>query len=85
MHVFGDDYDTPNGTGVRDYIHVMDLANGHMAALERSQARDGRNTISLIKLMSVGQVILLPAIRVLSSSPVSLVGTRNSHHRRCLP
>lgn len=32
LSVFGDDYDTPDGTGVRDYIHVMDLANGHLAA-----------------------------------------------------
>ena len=34
IHVFGDDYDTPDGTGVRDYIHVTDLAKGHVAALE---------------------------------------------------
>jgi UDP-glucose 4-epimerase len=33
LSVFGDDYDTPDGTGVRDYIHVMDLAEGHVAAL----------------------------------------------------
>ncbi len=34
VNVFGDDYDTPDGTGVRDYIHVVDLALGHLAALE---------------------------------------------------
>ena len=34
VHVFGDDYDTPDGTGVRDYIHVVDLAKGHIKALE---------------------------------------------------
>jgi UDP-glucose 4-epimerase len=34
VKVFGDDYDTPDGTGVRDYIHVVDLARGHMAALD---------------------------------------------------
>lgn len=34
LNVFGDDYDTPDGTGVRDYIHVMDLAEGHKAALD---------------------------------------------------
>ena len=34
LNVFGDDYDTPDGTGVRDYIHVDDLAQGHIAALE---------------------------------------------------
>ena len=35
LQVFGNDYDTPDGTGVRDYIHVLDLADGHVAALER--------------------------------------------------
>ncbi len=35
LQVFGDDYDTPDGTGVRDYIHVVDLARGHVAALRR--------------------------------------------------
>ena len=35
LNVFGDDYDTPDGTGVRDYIHVVDLAKGHTNALEK--------------------------------------------------
>jgi len=35
LNVFGNDYDTPDGTGVRDYIHVMDLANGHLKAIEK--------------------------------------------------
>lgn len=34
LHIFGNDYDTPDGTGVRDYIHVVDLAKGHVKALE---------------------------------------------------
>lgn len=38
LSVFGTDYPTPDGTGVRDYIHVMDLAAGHVAALERAAA-----------------------------------------------
>jgi UDP-glucose 4-epimerase len=37
LQVTGDDYNTPDGTGVRDYIHVMDLAKGHVAALDRLQ------------------------------------------------
>lgn len=41
LSVFGDDYPTPDGTGVRDYIHVMDLAEGHLAALERLSAVAG--------------------------------------------
>ena len=36
LSVFGNDYDTPDGTGVRDYIHVVDLAKGHIKALEKS-------------------------------------------------
>ncbi|AZC13459.1 UDP-glucose 4-epimerase GalE [Microbacterium sp. ABRD28] len=38
LQVFGDEYDTPDGTGVRDYVHVMDLADGHVAALSHSDA-----------------------------------------------
>lgn len=34
LHIYGNDYDTPDGTGVRDYIHVVDLARGHVKALE---------------------------------------------------
>ncbi len=37
LGVFGNDYDTPDGTGVRDYIHVVDLAKGHVKALRRSK------------------------------------------------
>ena len=41
LNVFGDDYNTPDGTGVRDYIHVVDLAEGHLAALRRLEAKPG--------------------------------------------
>ncbi|KAA6184940.1 UDP-glucose 4-epimerase GalE [Thiohalocapsa marina] len=47
LRVFGDDYDTPDGTGVRDYIHVVDLAQGHLAALQRLSARPGLLTCNL--------------------------------------
>ena len=40
LSIFGDDYDTPDGTGVRDYIHVEDLAAGHIAALEALTTTD---------------------------------------------
>ncbi len=43
--VFGDDYDTPDGTGIRDYIHVVDLARGHVAALQHMKA--GANVYNL--------------------------------------
>ena len=41
INVFGNDYDTPDGTGVRDYIHVVDLARGHVKAIERFAKKDG--------------------------------------------
>lgn len=47
VHVFGNDYDTPDGTGVRDYIHVMDLASGHVAALRWMAGRTGVNVFNL--------------------------------------
>jgi UDP-glucose 4-epimerase len=43
LSIFGDDYDTPDGTGVRDYIHVVDLAKGHVAALDRLYEGEGEN------------------------------------------
>ncbi|TVQ91947.1 MAG: UDP-glucose 4-epimerase GalE [Chromatiaceae bacterium] len=45
--IFGNDYATPDGTGVRDYIHVVDLARGHLAALDRLAARPGVVTYNL--------------------------------------
>ena len=47
VHVFGDDYDTPDGTGVRDYIHVVDLARGHVAALAWMRGRTGCEVFNL--------------------------------------
>jgi len=47
VHVFGDDYDTPDGTGVRDYIHVCDLATGHAAALKWMNGREGVEIFNL--------------------------------------
>lgn len=41
LSVYGNDYDTPDGTGVRDYIHVVDLAKGHLKALERAKSKPG--------------------------------------------
>ena len=47
LRVFGNDYDTPDGTGVRDYIHVADLAEGHVAALRRLFGHAGSFTVNL--------------------------------------
>ena len=47
LRVFGNDYDTPDGTGVRDYIHVVDLAAGHVAAVQRLLAHNDSFTVNL--------------------------------------
>ena len=47
VHVFGNDYDTPDGTGIRDYIHVVDLAKGHVKAIEGMEKLEGVNVFNL--------------------------------------
>ena len=47
VNVFGNDYDTPDGTGVRDYIHVVDLAKGHVKAVEKLAEKKGVLTYNL--------------------------------------
>lgn len=47
LHVYGNDYPTPDGTGVRDYIHVCDLAQGHVKALEALDCIDGARAFNL--------------------------------------
>ncbi|WP_441003601.1 UDP-glucose 4-epimerase GalE [Pseudocolwellia agarivorans] len=47
LSVFGDDYDTVDGTGVRDYIHVVDLAKGHVQAIEKLHGQAGCHTFNL--------------------------------------
>lgn len=47
LGVFGDDYDTPDGTGVRDYIHVADLARGHVKAVRKLEDKEGVSIFNL--------------------------------------
>ena len=47
LNIFGNDYDTPDGTGVRDYIHVVDLALGHLRALEYIDKHEGIDCFNL--------------------------------------
>lgn len=57
LNVFGNDYDTPDGTGVRDYIHVVDLAKGHLCALKKLEATD--NSVHIYNLgTGVGYSVL---------------------------
>lgn len=57
LQVYGNDYDTPDGTGVRDYIHVMDLALGHVAALRRCQ-QAGQEMLTVNLGTGVGYSVL---------------------------
>ncbi|KAI4453620.1 udp-glucose 4-epimerase [Holotrichia oblita] len=47
LKVYGNDYDTPDGTGVRDYLHVVDLAEGHLAALNYIRENEGAEAVNL--------------------------------------
>lgn len=69
VNVFGDDYDTVDGTGVRDYIHVVDLARGHIAALE--QQKPGISTYNLATGTGVSVLELISAYRKASGKEIS--------------
>ena len=47
LHIYGNDYPTPDGTGVRDYIHVVDLARGHVSALKKLESKCGLFVVNL--------------------------------------
>ena len=70
LQVFGDDYDTPDGTGVRDYIHVCDLAEGHVAALRRLLDAPGSLTVNLGTGRGYSVLELVRAYEQASGRPV---------------
>jgi UDP-glucose 4-epimerase len=70
LQVFGDDYDTPDGTGVRDYIHVCDLADGHVAALRRLLEQPGSLTVNLGTGRGYSVLELVKAYEQASGRPV---------------
>ncbi len=65
VQVFGDDYPTPDGTGVRDYIHVVDLAKGHVAALAWM---NGKNGVEVFNLGTGKGTSVLEVIRAFSKA-----------------
>ena len=78
VEVFGDDYDTKDGTGVRDYIHVVDLAKGHLAAVEKI---DDLENISVFNLATGKGYSVLDLIRAYEKAsgkkiPYKIVGRR---------
>ena len=70
LSVFGNDYPTPDGTGVRDYIHVVDLAEGHLAALNALQTRSGVLTVNLGTGKGVSVLEMISALEQASGRKV---------------
>lgn len=70
VFVFGNDYPTPDGTGVRDYIHVVDLAEGHVAALDYLMKHTGLLTVNLGTGRGVSVMEMLQAFELASGRPV---------------
>ena len=70
LKVFGNDYDTPDGTGVRDYIHVMDLAEGHLAALKFLIQHPGLHTFNLGTGRGYSVLEMIKAFEAASGKPV---------------
>lgn len=85
LSVFGDDYSTADGTGVRDYIHVVDLAHGHLKALSRLQTADGIFTVNL----GTGEGYSVPdLVKAFESAcgkliPYQVVGRRSGDRGEC--
>jgi UDP-glucose 4-epimerase len=85
LQVFGDDYDTPDGTGIRDYIHVLDLAAAHLAALHRLAEVGGHHVWNL----GTGQGhSVLDVVRAFESAsgrpiPYDVVGRRAGDIAAC--
>ena len=70
LSVFGDDYPTPDGTGVRDYIHVVDLARGHLAALKALVGQPGVMTVNLGTGQGYSVLDMIRAFEQASGRPV---------------
>lgn len=71
LAVFGDDYDTPDGTGVRDYIHVCDLASGHVKALETLHQNPGFHVFNLGTGQGVSVLQMVEAYRRISGQLIA--------------
>ena len=85
LSVFGNDYPTPDGTGVRDYIHVVDLAQGHLVALEKLSAVSGTHVFNLGTGAGASVLDLLSAFQKASGKviPHKVVGRRPGDIATC--
>jgi len=71
LAIFGDDYNTPDGTGVRDYIHVCDLASGHVKALETLHQQAGFHVFNLGTGQGVSVLEMVEAYRRISAQVIA--------------
>jgi UDP-glucose 4-epimerase len=78
LKIFGNDYPTPDGTGIRDYIHVLDLAEGHVAAVEHLQNNPGYDVINLGTGNGISVLELVDAFERVADIPIptEVVGRR---------
>ncbi len=78
LKVFGNDYDTKDGTGVRDYIHVVDLANGHLKSIEKTMDSKGINAYNLGTGMGYSVMEVIKAFEKAIGLPIpyNIVGRR---------
>ncbi len=85
LRVFGDDYDTVDGTGVRDYIHVVDLAKGHVCAIDKLDSLYG---VSIINLATGNGYSVLEVVKAFEEAsgrkvPYKIVGRREGDIAKC--
>jgi len=73
LSVFGNDYDTPDGTGVRDYIHVVDLAKGHVAAVNYMENNKGEAVFNLGTGTGYSVLDMVKAFETANNIPVPYV------------
>lgn len=78
LRIFGGDYDTPDGTGVRDYIHVVDLAKGHVAAIKYLESHTGTSVFNLGTGIGTSVLELVNAFELVSgvTIPKKIVARR---------
>lgn len=79
LQVFGNDYDTPDGTGVRDYIHVIDLAQGHLAALNYLKNNSGWEVINLGTGQGHSVLALVVAYQKVSQQDIRYIVVNRRH------
>jgi UDP-glucose 4-epimerase len=85
LSVFGGDYETPDGTGIRDYIHVVDLAGGHIAALDYLQREGGLLTVNLGTGQGVSVLEMIRAFETINDVevPYRIVARRPGDIAEC--